>query len=288
MIHRASTWIGCFVGIIAVSHGGGAFVLSAAPRTSSSNAIHHGVPSSSSSSSLHRSSSSTTVLQMSSGGSSLPPITELKAPVALYEGAVTAGTMKALAPIQRIFTLAMVGGIHIAFGAYLAISVGGNMPGLAASNVGLQKLLMGAMGLPTGLIMTLVSGAELFTGNTALVTSAYMEKRIQLRDLLKNWFWSYTGNFIGSLLMAYLAFGSGTLGAAPGAVNLAVAKCAAPWMATFYRGILCNFLVCMAVYMASGCSSMVGKMSTYYDDTVYCCFTVINTAYIALFLRIKT
>jgi len=109
--------------------------------------------------------------------------------------------------------------------------------------------------------MTLVSGAELFTGNTALVTAAKQEGKIGTGALIKNWSASYLGNFVGSLIMAYLAFQSGTLGAAPGAVNIATAKCSLTWGAAFTRGILCNWLVCMAVYMASGCSSMIGKMT---------------------------
>jgi formate/nitrite transporter FocA (FNT family) len=167
----------------------------------------------------------------------------LKAPPALYEGAVAAGTAKASASFGKIFQLGVVAGCHIAFGAYLAISVGGACPGIAADNPGLQKLIMGAIGLPTGLIMTLVTGAELFTGNTALVTSAYMEKKIKGKDLVKNWIASYLGNFVGSLLLAWLAYKSGTLGAAPGAVNLATAKASLPWDVAFYRGILCNWLV---------------------------------------------
>lgn len=188
---------------------------------------------------------------------------DLKAPPALYEGAVNAGVAKASGSFSKIFKLGIVAGCHIAFGAYLAISVGGACPGLASSNPGLQKLILGGMGLPTGLIMTLVSGGELFTGNTALVTSAVMEGKTTKKALAKNWIASYLGNFVGSLLLAYLAFTSGTLGASPAAVNLATAKCSLTWGAAFVRGILCNWLVCMAVYMASGCSTMVGKMSTY-------------------------
>lgn len=101
-------------------------------------------------------------------------------------------------------------GCHIAFGAYLAITVGGACPGLAETNPGLQKIIFGAFGLPFGLIMTLVTGGELFTGNTALVTAAYKEGEISGKDLAKNWISSYIGNFVGSLLMAYLVYKSGT------------------------------------------------------------------------------
>mmetsp|Transcript_36730 Transcript_36730/g.41877 ORF Transcript_36730/g.41877 Transcript_36730/m.41877 type:complete len:311 (+) Transcript_36730:70-1002(+) len=202
-----------------------------------------------------------TTLRMSGGEAAVPPPPEVKAPLALYHGAVAAGAKKAAAPFSKIFQLGIAAGCHIAFGAYLAISIGGNCPGLAQTNPGLQKMIMGAFGLPFGLIMTLITGAELFTGNTALVTAAWMEGKTSKKDLIKNWSASYLGNFVGSLLLAYLAFKSGTLGAAPGAVNLATAKCSLAWDVAFTRGILCNWLVCMAVYMASGCSSMIGKMT---------------------------
>jgi formate/nitrite transporter len=120
---------------------------------------------------------------------------------------------------------------------------------------------LGAFGLPFGLIMTLVTGGELFTGNTALVTAAYKEGQIELKDLVKNWVSSYLGNFVGSLILAYLAYKSTTLGSGPAAVAIATGKASLPWDVAFVRGILCNWLVCMAVYMASGCSSMVGKMT---------------------------
>lgn len=190
------------------------------------------------------------------------PVLALKVPQALYEGAAAAGATKANAPFGKIFKLGIVAGCHIAFGGYLAISVGGACPGIAAENPGLQRLILGAIGLPLGLMMTLVTGAELFTGNTALVTAAHMEGKVSLKDLTKNWIASYAGNLVGSVLLAYLAYKSGTLGVSGTAVNMATAKISLPWDVAFVRGILCNWLVCMAVYMASGCSTMIGKMST--------------------------
>lgn len=201
-------------------------------------------------------------VQMSSGGGGGDTaVPELKPPPALYQGAVAAGAAKASASFAKIFNLGMVSGVHIGFGIWLAVTVGGACPGIMNDNPGLQKIIMGAFGLPFGLIMTLVTGGELFTGNTALVTGAYMEGKIDKKALAKSWIASYLGNFAGSVLLAYLAFKSGTLGTAPGAANIATAKCSATWGVAFTRGILCNWLVCMAVYMASGCSSMIGKMT---------------------------
>jgi len=200
-------------------------------------------------------------LSMSGGTSAVP---DLKAPPAMYEGAVAAGAAKASAPWEKIFKLGIAAGCHIGFGSYLAITVGGACPDIAAANPGLQKIIFGSFGLPFGLIMTLVTGAELFTGNTALVTAAVMEGKTTKKDLVKSWVASYAGNFVGSLLLAYLAFKSGTLGSAPASAAIATAKCALPFETAFVRGILCNWLVCMAVYMASGCASLAGKMVAVY------------------------
>ena len=109
-------------------------------------------------------------------------------------------------------------------------------------------------------MMTLVGGGELFTGNTALVTAAVIEKKAEMKDLVKNWFFSYGGNFVGSLLMAWLAFNGATLGDGPAAVLTANMKVSYPFKTLFIRGVLCNWLVCMAVYMASGCTSLISKM----------------------------
>jgi formate/nitrite transporter len=193
-----------------------------------------------------------------SGGSQAVP--DLKAPAAIYDGAVAAGAAKASASWGKIFKLAIASGCHIGFGSYLAITVGGACPQIAEANPGLQKIIFGAFGLPFGLIMTLVTGGELFTGNTALVTAAAMEGKATKGDLVKSWVSSYAGNFVGSLLLAFLAFKSGTLGNAPASVAIATAKCSLPFETAFVRGILCNWLVCMAVYMASGCASLAGKM----------------------------
>jgi len=205
-----------------------------------------------------RSSATTTPLLHMSGGAADVP--ELKPPAALYAGAVAAGVAKASKSWGDIFTLGIASGCHIAFGAYLALTVGGACPEIAATNPGLQKIIFGAFGLPFGLIMTLVSGGELFTGNTALVGAAAIEGKVSTKDLIKNWVASYAGNFVGSLLLAYLAFKSGTLGNGHASVAIATAKSSLPFDVAFVRGILCNWLVCMAVYMASGASSLAGKM----------------------------
>lgn len=183
-------------------------------------------------------------------------------PQAGFDGAVVAGTKKAKLPLDKIFGLGMLSGCHIGFGAFLMLSVGGACPGLASSNPGLKAIVSGAFGLPFGLFMTLMTGAELFTGNTALVTMAVLEGKASGAELVKSWSASYAGNLVGSIFLAALAFLGGTLGAAGGAsVPVAVAKTSLPFVKAFVRGLLCNWLVCMAVYLASFAKDMTGKMT---------------------------
>jgi ferredoxin-nitrite reductase len=189
------------------------------------------------------------------------PVAEVKVPAQIYQAAAALGGMKMNQSPLKIFILSILSGCHIAFGAYLMLSVGGACPGIAKENPGLQKILMGAFGLPFGLMMTIIGGGELFTGNTALGTAALVEGTTTKKDVLMNWVVSYAGNFLGSLLLAYLAHTAGTLGAAPAAVNVAVLKSSLTFSQAFTRGLLCNWLVCMAVWMASGASSLPGKMT---------------------------
>ena len=162
-----------------------------------------------------RSSTSTVVLASSTAGAAVP---ELKSPLQLYQGVVDMGAAKAslsmTSPVKTL-VLSVLSGAHIAFGAFLVLSVGGACPGLAQGNPGLQKIVSGLFGLPFGLMMVLIGGGELFTGNTALLSAALYEKKIHTGALLRNWSISYAGNFAGSLLMAGLVFASGTLGPGP-------------------------------------------------------------------------
>merc|ERR1719238_718540 len=111
-----------------------------------------------------------------------------------FDGAVAAGSKKAAMPADKVFRLGVFSGVHIGFGALLMLTVGGACPGLAESNPGLHKMVLGAFGLPFGLMMTLLTGAELFTGNTALVGMAALEGEATPGQLIKSWVSSYAGN----------------------------------------------------------------------------------------------
>ncbi|CAK9060622.1 Probable formate transporter [Durusdinium trenchii] len=188
--------------------------------------------------------------------SAVPP---LLAPPEGFEGAVAAGTAKANLTPEKIFCSSILGGAFIGYGAYLACTVGGACPGLLESNPGVQKMIFGAFGLPFGLFMTLLSGSELFTGNAAIVSMALLQGKVQAPHLAKSLLLSWLGNLVGAMLLARLAILAGTMPGGGAAVTLAKAKTSLSFETAFVRGLLCNWLVCMAVYLASMAKDATGK-----------------------------
>lgn len=161
----------------------------------------------------------------------------------------------------KMFVLAIAAGAFIAYGAQVSLTV---MTGTAENlSWGLAKLI-GAMVFATGLMMVVLTGAELFTGNVMMMFSV-LEKKISWAQLLRSWTIVYVGNFVGSLLLAGLIFYSGAshndhdalgvmaMGTAYGKVTLSFAE-------AFVRGILCNWLVCLAVWMATSSQRVIGKI----------------------------
>ncbi|CAN8064405.1 unnamed protein product [Agarophyton chilense] len=190
------------------------------------------------------------------------PTTALqKSPAETFEAAVTLGSSKASLSSWKVTLLAVLAGAYIALGALLALCVGGAAPALKAANPGLQMLLFGAFGLPGGLLLVCVAGGELFTGNTALLTCAFMQKRAGAFAVLRNWFFSYIGNVLGCALVTWLAVVSGCVGGAGGATAAAIAssKVSMPFMQAFLKGVVCNWLVCLAVYTQNGANDLMGK-----------------------------
>jgi formate/nitrite transporter len=168
----------------------------------------------------------------------------------------TAGIAKANLPLHRTAMLAMLAGAFIGFGAaFWCVAMVGADPGF-----GPQRVLGGAV-FSLGLILVVVGGAELFTGNTLMVMAA-VDRRISLGALLRNWGIVWLGNLIGASGLA-LAFGmSGLLDGPMGAVaaKAAAAKAALPPLEAFVRGALCNALVCLAVWLSFAARSATDKI----------------------------
>jgi len=155
-------------------------------------------------------------------------------------------------------------GAYIGAGALLSLTVGGGCGGLAAAGApGLQKLVAGVVGLPTGLILVLACGGELVTGNLALCTAAALEGRARWAQVAKAWAIAYAGNVLGALAVVAVAAGAGLLdpgaAAAAPAAAAASAKCSLPAAHAFFRGVLANWLVCLAVWMAAAVRDLPGK-----------------------------
>jgi formate/nitrite transporter len=168
----------------------------------------------------------------------------------------TAGVAKAGLPLHRMATLALLAGAFIGFGAaFWCIAMAGADPAF-----GPQRVLGGVV-FSLGLILVVVGGAELFTGN-ALMVMAAVDGRITLGALLRNWGIVYTGNLVGAVGLA-LAFGlSGLLDGPMGetAARAATAKASLAPVEALVRGVLCNALVCLAVWLSFAARSATDKV----------------------------
>lgn len=161
---------------------------------------------------------------------------------------------------SKTFVLAIAAGALIAFGAQVSLNV---MTGSEAVSWGFAKLI-GAMTFATGLMMVVLTGAELFTGNV-MMTFSVIEKKTSLAKLLRNWTIVYTGNFVGSILLAAIIYFTGcshNSHEALGVLGLTTAhtKVNLTFVEAFTRGILCNWLVCLAIWMASSSRHVIGKI----------------------------
>jgi len=159
----------------------------------------------------------------------------------------------------RMFVLAILAGVFIALGAEFYTLVVHDS-GLA---FGLNNLI-GGLVFCLGLILVVVAGAELFTGNT-LIVMGFIEGRIRARQLLKGWGIVYLGNFAGSLAMVLLLYYTAQWGfhdAMVGGKALLIAngKVNISFLEAFMRGILCNILVCLAIWLAFSGRSTIDKI----------------------------
>ena len=176
------------------------------------------------------------------------------------EGAIT----RSETSVSKTLVLAFLAGAYIALGGLLAVMIGGGVPGIAAENPGLQKLLMGAV-FPLGLMMCAIAGADLFTGNTAYFIPPLMSGRLKVSQLLRNWSLVYLGNFAGALFVAFfMTYQTGLFDNAPwhdSILNIADAKTGNPFFKTFLKGIGANWLVALAMWLSFASKDVVGKLA---------------------------
>ena len=182
-------------------------------------------------------------------------------PPEIARKAEAVGVQKTRMDVLGLLALAVLGGAFIALGAMFATTVLAGADGVLP--FGLSRLLSGVV-FCLGLILIIVGGAELFTGNTLMVM-AWAAGEVRLTEMLRAWTIVYIGNFIGALGTAGLVFLSGQVLSGQGSVaavalNLALNKVTLSFDQALFLGILCNVLVCLAVWLAFGARTTTDKV----------------------------
>ena len=186
---------------------------------------------------------------------STTPVPSCDPPAEIARTLVGVAQKKAATAIPALFMLAILAGAYIALGAVMFTIITNDLSVYIGD--GLSRLV-GGIAFSLGLILVILGGAELFTGNN-LLAAGYLDKKVSGKQVLNNWFWVYLFNFVGALVVAALFYYSGIWkgndgGIALRIVNIAYAKVSLSWSEALFRGILCNWLVCLAVWL-----SMAGK-----------------------------
>jgi nitrite transporter NirC len=170
--------------------------------------------------------------------------------------------------------LSMLAGVYVGFGIVLIFAIGAP---LAAAGSPLTKALMGAA-FGVALSLVIFAGSELFTGNHLFLTLGTFVGRSRLLDLALVWGWCFLGNLVGSLLLAWLVVQAGVFGADPQrsfVLQIAATKMTLPFWTLFVRGILCNWLVCLAVWMAQRTQSEAARLVLIF----WCLFAFIGAGF---------
>ena len=186
-----------------------------------------------------------------------------KSPVDTAKAISATAGAKNSANIVNVILLSFLAGAYIAFGGLLAEIASAGMLA-AGAPVGLEKFVFGAV-FPVGLIIVVLAGSELFTGNVMFMTIGVLDGSASVGGLAKNWALSWIFNFVGALFVAFvLAYMGGLFPAdsafATKATAVAAAKVKMPFAQAFIKAIGCNWLVCLAVWLANASDDIIGKI----------------------------
>ncbi|MDG1772477.1 MAG: formate/nitrite transporter family protein [Oceanicoccus sp.] len=189
----------------------------------------------------------------------MDPVNDAYSPQQIAERVNNAGVNKATLPVLQTLTLGILAGAFIAFGAmFYTLVITDSLLGFGPTR------LLGGMAFSLGLVLVIIAGAELFTGNN-LIVIAWAEKKISIDVLLGHWLLVYIANLIGALGSAGLVVFSGIMNSNEGAVaataiSIAEHKVALSPLQAFVRGVLCNTLVCLAVWLCYAAHTVSGKI----------------------------
>jgi formate transporter len=179
-------------------------------------------------------------------------------PTEICDETISMGFRKSELTSLQMAVLGTLAGFYISFGCFASTAAS-----YSIKNPGASKFV-GAAVFPVGLILVIICGAELFTGNS-LMFLTLLQKKIKWQKLLKNWAVVYFSNLLGALLISLLIYGSGLLSDSSGRlggfiIKTALDKCSLSFINCFASGILCNILVCIAVWGASASRDVTGKV----------------------------
>lgn len=176
----------------------------------------------------------------------------------IVQSLVASGIQKTNRSFGQLFVLALLAGMFIALAG-----VGATVAGISIPSASVAKLISACI-FPAGLAMVVIAGGELFTGNCLIVLAA-MARACSPKGMTRNLIIVYFGNMAGALLVSWLINAGHTLslfnsGYAAAAIHIAAAKCSLSFGDAFIRGLLCNFLVCLAVWMTFAAKGATGKI----------------------------
>jgi len=182
----------------------------------------------------------------------------MKTPAELAKAACSVSKVKGNLSVRQMMLMGILAGAYIAFAGWLMTVVSHDMTQHFGS--GVTRLMSGAV-FSVGLMMVVISGSELFTGN-CMMPLGYLAGCTPMKKILRNWGWVYLANLIGSILLAALIYFSGLADNAVGgrALQVASGKMALPMVQGFFRGILCNWIVVLAVWMSMAATDIIGKV----------------------------
>jgi len=185
----------------------------------------------------------------------------VKLPNEVIEAAVENGRKKSVIPFKRLMLLSVLAGAYISLGGALSLIAGFGFPDAPAA---LQRIISGCV-FPIGLILIVILGGELFTGNNAMLIPAYMHGDYNASAIARNWTVVYFGNFIGAVTFAWLlVYLPGLTAPEPYAsaiIHMAETKTSMPWLSVLLRGIGANWCVCLAVWLAMSGRRLIEKMA---------------------------
>lgn len=200
-------------------------------------------------------------MEMAVGAGAVPTVA-YEPPKEIAAAVAKASEAKAKMPLVNVLLLGCLAGAYIAIGAQLSTMVTNDLAKFVGD--GLSRLT-GGMVFSVGLVMVILCGAELFTGNNLVMALGLYDRKISWGQLLRNWGLVYLANFLGAMLLVYLVYqtdlwtANGALVGAK-AVATAQAKVNLTFAEAFSRGILCNWLVCLAVWLANAGRDAISKM----------------------------